>query len=750
MQTTCVYFKGLFAFFFLAGSLGLASVGAAAPTDEEPLNAKKPSILDQSLLDQDLKKPTSLDEVTVVGQLDEARQRIVPNTGATVYSMTQDQIRGQAQGDNVSLNKLLLRFPGVSQDDASDGSVHVRDEHANVQYRINDVLIPEGITGFGSEFDTRFADRVDLITGALPSQYGFRTSGVVDIHTKSGAFQPGGDVEMYGGSNGTTRPSFEYGGSQGKLNYYVSGSYFQDTLGIENPMNGPSALHDDTNQYRGFAYASYVIDDTSRVSLILGESYNHYQIPNTPGDPGAASDANGNPWPGLPAAFDGGSLKNTQDEQNNYEVLAYQKTVDDADFQVALFNRYSNISYRPDTVGNLYANGVSGSLDRSLMSQGVQFDGSYHLGDANTLRAGLMLDAQGSQQKSFTQVFPVDGTGASTGDGAFGVPIRSYDTAYMYGFYLQDEWKVTRQFTINVGGRFDLYQNDRISQNQISPRINGTYELDPDKHTTTFHAGYASYFTPPSLENAPTAASTAFAGTNNAPTDGLPNDPTKAERDHYFDVGAVHRFTKEYQVGLDAYYKLAQNQIDDGQFGAAPILTEFNYRRAEITGVELSQNYTKGGFSAYGNVSVEQARGTGVNSAQSLLFGASDYQYINQNYIYLDHSQTFTGSAGVSYLMNETRPYAELICGSGLRADRLAADGSTSIPNGDSVPAYDTINVGVSQGFGFCGMKNLSARFDVLNLFDQSYYLRGSSGVGVFTANYGDKRTFYGGLTYSF
>ena len=33
---------------------------------------------------------------------------------------------------------------------------------------------------------------MQLITGSLPAAYGFRTAGVVDIHTKSGAFENGG------------------------------------------------------------------------------------------------------------------------------------------------------------------------------------------------------------------------------------------------------------------------------------------------------------------------------------------------------------------------------------------------------------------------------------------------------------------------------------------------------------------------------------------------------------------------------
>ncbi len=207
MQITSIYRCSA----FLAISLALASISHS--TAQTP-----PSTAETGQTQQ-------MKEITVVGQLDEARSQIVPSLGATVYSINQQNILNQAQGDNVPFDKLVLRLPGVSEDSAASGNFHVRDEHANVQYRINDVLIPESIVSFGSQFDTQFADHVDLITGALPAQYGFRNTGILDIHTKSGAFNPGGDVEIYGGSYETVRPSFEYGGSEGKFSYYLSGNY---------------------------------------------------------------------------------------------------------------------------------------------------------------------------------------------------------------------------------------------------------------------------------------------------------------------------------------------------------------------------------------------------------------------------------------------------------------------------------------------------------------------------------------------
>ena len=211
---------------------------------------------------------TDLGNVTVIGRLDQARSNILPDLGATAYTHTAEQIQMQSEGADAPFNEVILRSPGVAQDSAANGDLHVRGEHANLQYRIDDVLLPEGLTGFGLELDPRFVESMQLITGSLPAQYGFRTAGVVDIQTKSGGFVNGGTVEMFGGSHDTMRPSFEYGGTQGKWSFYVDGSYEHNDLGIENVTSSPNAIHDDTDQYKTFVYASRILSDTSRISVI--------------------------------------------------------------------------------------------------------------------------------------------------------------------------------------------------------------------------------------------------------------------------------------------------------------------------------------------------------------------------------------------------------------------------------------------------------------------------------------------------
>jgi len=712
---------------------------------------------------------TDLGNLTVVGRLNQARSQIVPNLGASAFSISKDQIESEAQGGNAGFNEIILRAPGVAQDSAANGDLHVRGEHANLQYRINDVILPEGISGFGLELDPRFVENMQLITGSLPAQYGFRTAGIVDIHTKSGAFDEGGEASLYGGSFGTVRPSFEYGGTQGKWDYFTSGSYDHNDLGIENVTGSANAIHDTTDQYRDFIYASRILSDTSRVSLIGSASYATYQIPVNPGQQPVSTQSNGTnaaPWyagQGSPN-FTPANLNDNQTEQNYYGVAAYQKSAGDLNLQVAAFGRNSSADYvTGDVPATLYYNGgVASDEDRSLYSGGVQSDASYDLGDHHTLRGGVMAIEEAVTADTTTTVFQVDGnnnilpsTQYPTGQATINQDNSPH--AFFYGMYLQDEWKLTPKLTFNYGARFDLYASSFDDENQVSPRANLVYQ---PTDRTTLHAGYSRYFTPPPLETVPAGDITAFNGTSGASAYTGPIDTVKAERANYYDLGVSQKITSKLQVGVDGYYKTAQNQLDDGLFGQSLILSSFNYARGRIAGVEFTGNYTDGGWSTYANLALSKAQGEGASSAQFLWGDNGTANYVNTHWIYLDHDQLVSGSFGTSYLWQETSrqstlAYVDALYGSGLRQSGLgpiggAEDPTDLIPNGSTVPDYYTVNVGVEQTMKI-GVKNkLKARLDVVNLTDNTYELRSGTGVGVNAAQYGMRRGLFGSLSFVF
>jgi outer membrane receptor protein involved in Fe transport len=660
--------------------------------------------------------------------LDRARQDIYAPVGANTYEINRSAIDQLPAGDNTSFDKILLQAPGVSQDSAASGDLHIRNEHANVQYRINGILLPDGVSGFGQFLDPSFIGGMTLLDGALPAQYGLHTAAVVDITTRSGTFEPGGSISMYGGSHATAMPSFTYGGTIGQTQYFFSGRFLSDNVGIENPTSGYNAIHDQTGQEKFFGYVSTILPNDMRLTFMTGTSISKFQIPNSP-----------NQAPQFTAFgvnnFNSSSLNENQVERNFYNVLALQKSYGALDTQLSFYSRYSSLHFIPDTVGDVVFNGVASDVTRTSLLNGAQFDGAYHLGP-HTMRFGFNVSAEKTNAINSDVVLPLDASGNPV-DAPFNIADSSSKLGWLGSVYAQDEWKINSQWTLNAGLRFDQMA-EYVTANQISPRVSLTYQ---PFQATTIHAGFARNFTPPEQALAAPVNVAAFNNTS-AASEVTQSSPVRPERSDVIDAGVTQKILPNLEVGVDAYYKHANNLLDDGQFGQALVLTAFNYASAYNTGVELTTKYQYENFNAYANFAWARQRATQVSSNQ-FLFGADELAFIANNYIYTDHAQTLTGSGGVSYKWWGTTVSADLIYGSGLR---------NGFANTGTVSPYTQVNLGLSHEFApeAPGLGPLTVRFDVVNLFNDVYEIRDGSGIGVFAPQFGPRRGFFGGITQKF
>jgi outer membrane receptor protein involved in Fe transport len=404
--------------------------------------------------------------------------------------------------------------------------------------------------------------------------------------------------------------------------------------------------------------------------------------------------------------------------------------------QVSYFNRYSQLHFFPDPIGDLVFNGVSSDVYRQSIVNGVQEDTAWRVGYAHTLRFGFSVSAERSLVNNASVVLPLDGIG-NPADAPFSIFDSSARTGWLIGTYLQDEWRISNQLTLNAGLRFDQ-MIQYVDANQLSPRISLTWKPFDD---TTFHAGYARNFTPPQQV---IAAPTNLALVSNPPNTQTPavttNDPVLPERSNVFDVGVVQKIhaIPGLEVGLDAYYKIARDLLDDGQFGQAYVLTGFNYDRGTNEGVEFKATYTNGNLRLYGNLAWATQVGTNIVSNQ-FLFSPDELAYIANHTIFTDHAQQLTASAGASYLWQDTRFSASLIYGSGLRS---------GFANTDHLPSYTQVNLGISHDFNIVAPnKPTTLRFDIVNLFDTIYEIRDGSGIGVFAPQFGPRRGFFVGIT---
>ena len=690
----------------------------------------------------DTDSSATLDPITVIAQhLNDARNGIQTQTGASTYVIDEAAITAAPGGDNNLLNQVIMQAPDVAQD--SFGQFHVRGEHNGLQYRLNGIILPEGISVFGQSLDPRLISSMTLITGALPAEYGLRTAGIIDLKTKSGVIDPGGSVSIYGGSHGEVTPSFNYGGSAGNLNYFVSGDFMRSDLGIESPDGSSNPIHDHTTQYHGFAYLEDILDEENRLSLALSTSTGKFQIPNRAGLEPGITNADGTPLSVLgQTIYPSADLDENQRELNDFAVVSWQHSRGAFDIQTSATARYSSLTFTPDVLGDLLFDGEAQQAYKQNVAYALQSDAAYKLNDDHTVRGGYFLQSDHSKSATTSQVIALDAEGNQVSDIPESIIDEGDKTEWIESVYLQDEWKAISNVTVNYGLRFDHF-TAFTSAHQVSPRLNVVWNALPG---TTLHGGYARYLSPPPFELVGNETVAKFIGTTAAPSVTEADTP-QAEQANYYDLGVQQKLAERVTVGLDTYYKQSHDLIDEGQFGAPIILTPFNYAEGKQYGAELTGNYAGENVSAYLNFAYQSAKGKNIDSAQ-FNFSAAELNYIATHYIDLDHEQRFTASGGASYLWHDTRLSADFLMGSGLRADEVLPDGE-DIPNGTHLPYYTQVNLGTSHVFHLEHAGTLTARLDLINAFDKIYEIRNGTGVGVGAPQYGPRRGIFVGLSKS-
>ena len=647
--------------------------------------------------DDEAKPAKAATEIVVTARrLDVARASVEADLGASTYTLTNEVIENRPGGETTDLGRILLQAPGVAQ--TATGGIAVRGSRSGVQYRINNVIIPQGVADFGERLSTRLAERTELITGALPAQYGLQVGGVVNVTTKSGAYASGGQAELFGGSHGEVEPAFEYAGASGPTSYFASGSYLKSNAGLSSPGGAADPRHDRTSQIEGFFYGDHVIDQQSRLSLIGGTSNERFQIPGLPGAPGRAD------------------LTGEIREGNQYAIASYLRSSGTATLQASLFGLASSNNVRPDVADSLRYAGISRSVDQRRTSVGTQIEGLLKLGGLHTLRGGILVSTE--REHGETSTISSIGTANSQ---------RIAERRVAASLFVEDEIKATKRFTINVGLRLD-HVGGTGDGARLSPRASIVWA---GPGGTTVHAGYARYYVPAPQEPV---------------IDPLMPDSSRqarGETDDYFDGGAEKK-VGGLTLGIDAYWREARNLLQERALGASRIERAYNFDRGHLRGIELTTTFQNGLLSAWGNLAVAHVSGTKIVSGQQG-FTAAELSYAASNDVPLDLDQRVTASGGAGYRLGRLRLSGDLVYGSGARRTIM---GGT--PNGTHLPSYARIDLAAVYHVTGLGHRPADVRFDVTNLLDRRYAFGDGTALGGGVPEWGARRGILVGIEQSF
>ncbi|WP_455243636.1 TonB-dependent receptor [Petrachloros mirabilis] len=657
------------------------------------------------------------------------------------YSVTRKEIEALPRGNNNELHDVLLTVPSATY--GALKQVHIRQDHANLQLRIDGVPIPDTVSStFSDVISPRAWERADIVLGGMEANVGNKAAALIDITTKSGTKPGFGSAQVFGGSNKTLTPSIEYGGTAGeKVRYYFLNSYTTTNRGIEPPTLGHSIFHGQSERNQTIFRGDYQLDNKNNFTLQFLNSIAKYQIPTMPGQVqnGTISALLPPGFPSVPSEM----IDENQNEHNQYGHLVWRHDVSSNQFfSLAGYFRHTRAAFKTDPFNVLgYVSDETepfsaADQDRMAYSGGVRLDYTYVYSNRHLIKTGFQIDRTQAINKTKLYTFLDDGAGNPTG-GVIALNADNRLIGWRQEFWIQDQWSPTDHWTFNIGVRGDAVQYLR-SEGQVSPRLGVTYKHN---QSNVFHAFYGRMFTPPNLE------AISFAKLNTGGTKAQPEDTTnntvRAERAHYFEIGSYHALSRWATLELTGYYKLANYLSDAGQFGTTPLLNYFAFERGWQRGIDASLKLQlRDDLTARGNVAWGQCKGYGLQSGHFLLEAKEIADINSPGGVFCDHTQMVTSSAVLSYqLLPHTLVTGQMLFGSGLRT----AENDQAKTNSTHMPSYTVYNMSLTHLvlLPWHGQKVLLG-FDLINLLDQKYFInRGEGSIGLGVAHAGMPRSFF-------
>ena len=594
---------------------------------------------------------------------------------------------------------------------APTGEVHIRGQHAEYTYYVDGVPVPAGISGSLNElFDPQVVNQIDFQTGGWDAEYGNKNTAVVNVTTRipSGGFHL--DASSYGGSFHSNGQALNASTNAGKWGFFVSGArqatdMRREPVVFDTVSHTVENFHNDGGDLFGFGKVQYVPSDRDVINLDVNRSRTRFAVP-----------------------FDSsaGIINDHQQDVNGFVNLGWRHRLgvgtsaeqgSVSELFTGVFYRDGSLNYVPGATDQpsfiFYPDTTRYTLseDRNFRTVGLKLDYALRPHHGLEFKFGTLTSVT-SGHEDFSTRDSAGKPGPASASGLNGSDV---------GIYAQTAIAPSDRWELRTGVRFDNHNAPFAgNRGQISPRVKLSFFPDPGN---TLWVYYGRLFIPTNVEDLRAITSSAQGGVATAPT--LP------ERDHFFEIGYVHRFPLGVVTKLSGYYKRSTPGIDDNTVPGSAIVTSVNVAQIRITGIEaVAEIRPPGPVSGYANLALNHAYGYGPITGGFFAVQPPTTPHD------LDHDQRLSGVASIVYAARGFYASATGTYGSGLISatppDSTYSTGLFAFNKNTHVaPSFI---MGASAGYTVVtGGVVLRPQIYVDNLFNKKYALKGAffSGASV-------------------
>jgi len=576
----------------------------------------------------------------------------------TVYTTSQIDQLPAASADK-KIEAILLNTPGVVPDE--DGRMHVRGEHAQLQYVVDGIPITADLSRvYSSLLNPQFAKTVDIRTGSLDPEYGVATSGVLAITSKSGFDKPlfARGAVQYGsfGQKGTT---VELGGNLHNQSAFYATASLNESDRYLDPISGFAPIHDYGRSESVFGKFNSVLGKSADLNVLAMYDHTLYDVPNS------TTTSIQDQRQSLDDYTAGARLNVQIQEQSLLSFLAYARS-GSAEITSGGLKEISNAADLARAIQENEKFFIGG--DRNAQQYGGQVEYSSRIvtsGASHEIKLGVAGEIY-----PLSEFFTFAVTNPALSDSSLpggDIRYRAIDITQGGQPFLVDQSKQGSRYSafvqddlgfgkwrLGFGARFDdfdLFANESY----FSPRINAAYLLEDD---LVLRASYNRIVMQAPLENILVSSSDqarTLAGQNQGST------PTRvtSERSHVFELGAGYHLNDYVNLDLTGYSKLIDDFLVNVELGNSGVIFPVNLKQGIVAGGELRAQLHDWN-NLYGSLSFSTCLSEGLKPddgsspiAAGLIMGEEGQSYSHpfagESSFFTEHNQLFTAVLNLGY-----------------------------------------------------------------------------------------------------